>query len=78
MQSAQLRKTGVVILAAGRGSRMELKNINKTALPLNGKPLIMYPVELFEKMKITPVIIVVGHAKESVMQVLREKKVIFA
>lgn len=72
------RKLGAVILAAGRGKRMNLKKSNKTSLLLHGKPLISYPVELLEKMSVMPIIIVVGHAKDSVVNALKRTDVIFA
>jgi bifunctional UDP-N-acetylglucosamine pyrophosphorylase/glucosamine-1-phosphate N-acetyltransferase len=78
MNTNKNTKLGAVILAAGRGKRMKLKNVNKTSLLLNGKPLISYPVELLKKMKIDPVIIVVGHAKNTVQNALRKSQVIFA
>lgn len=71
------RTLGAIILAAGRGSRMKLKNGNKTSLLLNGKPLISYPVELLAKLKINPVVVVVGHAKDSVREALKNADVLY-
>lgn len=72
------RKVAGVILAAGRGSRMKEKNINKVTVVIKNKPLISYPVGLLKSMKIKPVVVVVGHAKDSVRKALAGKKVIFA
>jgi len=72
-----------IILAAGKGKRMttlnavRLKKINKVVLPLGDKPMIAYTIELLEKLKIKPIVVVVGFAKKSVMDVL-ERRVIFA
>jgi bifunctional N-acetylglucosamine-1-phosphate-uridyltransferase/glucosamine-1-phosphate-acetyltransferase GlmU-like protein len=55
-----------IILAAGKGKRMGLNNKNKASELFNGKPLIVYPVRLMQKMEIEPIIIVVGHARHSV------------
>lgn len=71
------RKLGAIILAAGRGKRMNEKNVNKVTLLLHDKPIISYAVTLLEKMKISPVLIVVGHAKKSVQNALKNAKVIF-
>lgn len=71
------RNISAVILAAGKGNRMKEKELNKVALLLNGKPLISYGVNLLQKMKISPVIVVIGHAKESVKNALKDSKVIF-
>lgn len=72
------RNLGAIILAAGRGKRMKLKSGNKTSMLLNGKPLISYPVELLKKMNVDPVIVVVGHAKNSVQKALANSNVKFA
>ena len=41
-----------VILAAGKGSRFQLEDKNKTSLLLGGKPIISYGVELLERLDI--------------------------
>lgn len=66
-----------IILAAGKGKRMNSKNINKVALPLGGKPMILYTVEILEKLGIKTIIIVVGFAKNSVMDLFPKGKVKF-
>ena len=58
-----------VILAAGKGSRMKLKDANKTSVFFNGKPLIQYGVTLFQNTADKTVIVVGAHAesvKESI------------
>ena len=68
---------GAIILAAGKGKRMNSKTINKVALPLAEKPMIVHAVYLLEKSGIKEIVVVVGFAKKSVMSVLGNK-VIFA
>jgi bifunctional UDP-N-acetylglucosamine pyrophosphorylase/glucosamine-1-phosphate N-acetyltransferase len=71
------RNIGAVILAAGKGKRMNEKEVNKTALLLNGKPLISRSVSLLNQMEIKPVLVVVGHAKESVKNALKDLDILF-
>lgn len=73
-----------VILAAGKGTRfaskdvrLPAKQVNKVTLPLAGKPIILYPVELLEDLGIAPIVIVIGFAKDSVKKVLGDKHVLF-
>lgn len=72
-----MSKIGGVILAAGKGTRMNSTTVNKVALPLAGKPMIVHALELLERLSVDPVVIVVGFAKESVMSKVT-KKVIYA
>lgn len=65
--------TAVVILAAGKGTRIKSKNTNKVVLPLAGKPMISYVVAKLLKMKLPDIFVVVGFAKKSVMDVLGDK-----
>ena len=71
------KKIGVIILAAGKGTRMNSKKINKVALHLADKPLILHTVHLLENIKIGTLVVVVGFAKQSVMTLL-DGGVIFA
>lgn len=71
------RNISAIILAAGKGKRMNEKGLNKVTLLLNNKPLISYSIKLLQEMKISPIFVVVGHAKESVKEALRDTKVIF-
>lgn len=66
-----------VVLAAGKGKRMKSKKFNKVVLNLGEKPMILYTIELLEKLKIKPIVVVVGFAKDSVMSALGNR-VIFA
>jgi bifunctional N-acetylglucosamine-1-phosphate-uridyltransferase/glucosamine-1-phosphate-acetyltransferase GlmU-like protein len=67
-----------IILAAGRGTRMKSKKINKVALTFMGKPMILYGIELLKDIA-SKIVIVVGAYEASVKQVVNgEKRVIFA
>lgn len=72
-----MNKIAGIILAAGKGTRMKSKSYNKVTLPLGGKPMIVYAVELLKSLKIDPIVVVVGFAKQSVKQAVKEN-VIFA
>lgn len=71
------KSLGAVILAAGKGSRMKSKKVNKVAMHLANKPMILHTVELLEELDIKKIVVVVGFAKESVMTLL-EDRVLFA
>jgi len=66
-----------VILAAGKGTRIKAKTANKVTLPFLNKPLILYSVELMEKVA-DKTFVVVGAFHESVKKVLTQKKVFYA
>ena len=63
--------TGVIILAAGRGKRMHSTTDNKVVSILHNKPMVGHIVEFMEKIEIGQIIVVVGFAKESVMNALK-------
>src|SRR2546423_15418473 len=56
-----------IILAAGKGSRMKVKGINKTALAFEGKPLVQYGIDLFNK-TVDKIVLVVGAFSDSIKQ----------
>ncbi len=66
-----------IILAAGKGKRMKEEGVNKVTQLLRGVPLISYTVGLLQKMKVSPIFVVIGHAKESVKNALRDTDIIF-
>ena len=59
-----------VVLAAGKGTRIKAKKINKVMFLLAGKPMISYTIKLLEKAGFKKIIIVVGFAKESIINYL--------
>lgn len=66
-----------VILAAGKGKRMNSKSVNKTTLKFNGRSLISYGVDLFKKTA-DKTIVVVGAYSQSVRDNLKNMDLIFA
>lgn len=73
-----MKNFGAIILAAGKGTRMKAKLVNKVAMHLANKPIILHAIELLHRMHFGTIIIVVGFAKDSVMDALSGKEVIFA
>ena len=69
----QTRKMNTaIILAAGKGTRMKT-DMPKCAFPLLKKPMIEYIIESLEKIKIDRIICVVGHKKEILMDILKDR-----
>lgn len=66
-----------VILAAGKGKRMNMNEANKVTALLNGQPIISHIVTFMENLTLGAVIIVVGHEKESVKEAVQASTVIF-
>jgi len=61
-----------VILAAGKGKRLNSTTLNKVMLPLGGKPMIAYTVKTLKKTGFETIIIVIGHAKESIIDYFQD------
>lgn len=61
---------GIVILAAGRGSRLNCIDIPKVMCEIGGKPIVEYTVETLESMGFSPeqICLVVGFQKEKVKE----------
>jgi len=66
-----------IILAAGKGTRLKSADRNKVTLPFLNKPLIVYSVELMEKV-CDKTIVVVGAFAKSVYEVLADKNIVYA
>lgn len=62
------KKLSVLILAAGKGTRMNNPNIPKVLAELNGKPLIAYVLETSSKIQPESVNVIVGYHKEQVVE----------
>lgn len=67
------KKITGIILAAGKGTRMNSKNENKVSHLFLGKPIILYGVELFEKI-CDELIVVVGAFKQSIEKIIDGKR----
>jgi bifunctional UDP-N-acetylglucosamine pyrophosphorylase / glucosamine-1-phosphate N-acetyltransferase len=65
-----------IILAAGKGTRMNSTEVNKTSLLFNGKPLVQYGIDLYKGIA-DKTVIVVGSFAESVRKVVQDDSVLF-
>lgn len=72
-----MNKIAAIVLAGGKGKRMKAKNVNKVIFPLAHKPMILHTIDILRNLNINPIIVVVGFAKKSVMDLL-SSKVLFA
>lgn len=68
-----MKPVAVVVLAGGKGTRMKSARINKVALPVSNRPLISYTISTLKKLETQQIIVVVGFAAQSVIQVLGSK-----
>lgn len=59
-----------VVLAAGKGTRMKVKDKNKVTLPISGVPILSRTIQILKQAGIKNIVVVVGHAKESVIKIL--------
>lgn len=59
-----------IVLAAGKGTRINAKEINKVMYPLAGKPMIGYTIDLLKKVGLRKIVIVVGFKKQSIIDYL--------
>ena len=66
-----MSKTFGVVLAAGKGTRMKTE-LPKCAYPILKKPMIEYIVEKLERTVIDETVVVVGHQKEVLMDILED------
>ena len=58
----ECRHTDAIVLAAGKGTRME-SDIQKQYLELGGKPLIYYALKAFEDSPVDQIILVTGQGE---------------
>lgn len=72
-----MKKIAAIILAAGMGERMKSEKTNKVVAILGNKPMILHTVGRLNELSVSPIIVVVGFAKESVIKVLGNR-VVFA
>src|SRR5690554_5470232 len=71
-----MKNVNAIILAAGKGTRVKApENQNKVAFTLANKPMVAYSVDNFMAAGIESIVVVVGHAKESVMAALGNRVV---
>ena len=68
-----MQDIAVVILAAGKGTRLNSTVVNKVTLPLAGRPMISYIVDTLRKIGLINIFVVIGFARRSVTKTLRTK-----
>ena len=68
-----MKKIAAIILAAGKGKRMNALKQNKVVFKLANKQMIVHTVDLLDKLKIKLKVVVVGFAKESIMSALGDR-----
>lgn len=73
-----MERTGAIILAAGKGKRMNLEKGNKVTLFLGDKPIILHIVHFMKRLGISTIVTVVGHEKESIKDILKDEEIVFA
>lgn len=63
-----------LILAGGKGTRMRelTKNIQKTMIDLNGKPVLQHQIEFLKKNGINEILLSVGYFKEQVVDFFQD------
>ena len=72
----QQKDLAVIILAAGKGTRMK-SSLAKVLLPLAGHPLLHYTLDLSSKLNPVQTIVVVGHQADQVQQAFADRGVEF-
>lgn len=65
--------TAVVIMAAGKGTRMKNPEMAKVMAEVDGKPMVRHVVETARRIGSTRIIVIVGHQRESVVSYLRKE-----
>jgi UDP-N-acetylglucosamine pyrophosphorylase len=65
------RQLAVIIMAAGKGTRMKNPGMAKVMFTINGKPMVEHVVDLALGLDAARVVVVVGWQKESVIHHLR-------
>ncbi len=70
-----LTNIGVVILAAGKGTRLDYPNLPKVMAPIGGRPIIDYVVATLEGMGFTAsqIMVVVGHRQEKIREFFKNR-----
>ncbi|PKL81170.1 MAG: hypothetical protein CVV25_00045 [Ignavibacteriae bacterium HGW-Ignavibacteriae-4] len=59
-------KLTVAILAAGKGTRMNVPDLPKVLVPMKSKPLLGYVLETIESLNSSKTVVILGHEKEKV------------
>ncbi len=65
-----------IILAAGRGTRMQSTDTNKVAMKVSGEPMLTRTLGILKEAGVKSTVVVVGFAKESVVSILGDDVII--
>jgi len=71
--TSKIPRLAVVILAAGKGTRMNNPDMAKVMFEINGKPMVEYVVELAGTLGASRTLIIVGWQKQMVIDYFRAK-----
>ena len=63
-----MREIGVILLAAGQGTRMR-SDLPKVLHPLGGKPLLLHALRTAQRLKPSRIAVIIGHGADRVRQV---------
>ena len=72
------KELAVIIMAAGKGTRMKRDDIPKVSNLVLGKPLIQYVVDQAKSISASRIVCIVGHKQEKVREDLKDEPVQFA
>ena len=72
------RDLAVVIMAAGKGTRMKRDDIPKVCNLILDKPLIQYVIDQARSISVSKIICIVGHQQEIVRETLADEDLLFA
>ena len=70
------KRIGAVILAAGKGTRMQ-SELAKVLHPICGRPMLAYSVELAKEIGADRIVAVIGHQAERVREACGEQDLLF-
>jgi len=65
-----MRNLTAIILAAGKGTRMQSTDTNKVAMHVAGQPMLARTLSILKEAGLSHIVVVVGFAKESVLPLL--------
>ncbi len=78
MSADKSKQLAVVIMAAGKGTRMQRDDIPKVCNLILGKPIIQYVIDQAKYLSASKIICIVGHQQEAVRTALASEPVLFA
>jgi len=78
MGAGMSKPLAVLIMAAGKGTRMKRDDIPKVCNTVLGKPLIQYVVNQAKSLTASRIICIVGHQQAVVRETLKNEPVLFA